>query len=583
MSIKNLSIRTRLTALLAFVNVLLFAAAGYAWYAISSLNTRMNELIEAQNHVEEATDLSRRAQIEFKAQVQEWKNMLLRGSDPQLLERHSKGFAETTKNVRSLLARLNEVAPKIGLPSTLADKALAEHEELDKHYADAFRLYREGDATSAHEVDKEVRGIDRPANEHIDAIAKQVREHGDQIDQLAIKAVSSERSTLVAGLVMLVLLAAAVSLVVGVLTIAAISRRLSAAANVARTVAEGDLSTRIVAGRRDELGRVLQSMAEMNRSLAGIVGRVRDSAQKVSTAATQIAAGNTDLSSRTEEQASSLEETAASIEELTATVNQNANNAAQANQAAAVAADVARRGGAAVGDVVKTMDGIQESSRRIADITGLIDSIAFQTNILALNAAVEAARAGDQGRGFAVVAGEVRSLAQRSAEAAREIKSLIGESVQRVDQGAEMARGAGRTMDDIVTNVTKVSKLIGEIAAATTEQSSGIAQASTAVSELDKATQQNAALVEQSTAASEALRQLALEMAEAVSVFKLGNAQATLAEPERVDALAAPAQAPKLGAPEVSAAPALKRVPRSLASRAKHPAATTTVEEWKEF
>jgi len=266
---------------------------------------------------------------------------------------------------------------------------------------------------------------------------------------------------------------------------------------------------------------MVEALRVMQESLARIASNVRGSAQALSTAATQMAAGNDDLSARTQEQASNLEETAASIEQMTANVTQSAQSAGSANELAAGAAKVAVRGGDAVGQVVKTMESIQESSRRIADIIGVIDSIAFQTNILALNAAVEAARAGDQGRGFAVVASEVRSLAQRSAEAAREINTLITDSVQRVDAGSRIADDAGATMTEIVSSVNHVSKLIGEIATASAEQSSGIAQANSAVSQLDKATQQNAALVEQSTAASESLRRLAVEMSEAVSVFQL--------------------------------------------------------------
>ena len=264
-------------------------------------------------------------------------------------------------------------------------------------------------------------------------------------------------------------------------------------------------------------------MREMNGSLAGIVDRVRQAAEMVTTASSQIAAGNTDLSSRTEEQASSLEETAASIEEMTATVNQNAQNAAEASGVATCAADVALRGGKAVDQVVKMMENIQASSRKIADIIGVIDSIAFQTNILALNAAVEAARAGEQGRGFAVVAGEVRNLAQRSAEAAKEIKSLITDSVSRVDTGAKLADGAGQTMTELVASVNQVSRIIGEIAAATKEQSSGIAQVNVAITDLDKATQQNASLVEESTAASESLKGLAREMVAAVAVLRISR------------------------------------------------------------
>jgi len=574
MSLRNMSIRTRLTALLMFVNTLLVVATGYAWYAIATLNTRINDMAEVQNHVEEAADVARQAQLHFKVQVQEWKNMLLRGYDLKLLDKHTRGFEEESAAVKSRLKALNAIAPKIELAPTLADLALLEHDDLGRRYTDAFKAFRSVEEGTSRDVDEAVRGIDRAATDHIDAIVKQVREHGDALAARSLQAAVDEKNALIAGLMALVLIAVGVSAAAGTFTIIAITRRLRTAAEAASSVAEGDLSRDIQSGRADELGRVLRSMREMNSSLAGIVGRVRDSAQKVSAAATQIAAGNMDLSSRTEEQASSLEETAASIEELTATVNQNANNAAQANDAAAFAANVARKGGDAVGDVVKTMDGIQQSSRRIADITGLIDSIAFQTNILALNAAVEAARAGDQGRGFAVVAGEVRSLAQRSAEAAREIKTLIGESVEKVNTGAQVARGAGETMQEIVANVTKVSQLIAEIASATTQQSSGIAQASQAVCELDKATQQNAALVEESTAASESLRRLAVEMAEAVSVFRLGDAGTA--------AIAAPGKA-KLAPLARVPSPTVARIARPLPGTATKASTTTTVEEWKEF
>ena len=306
--------------------------------------------------------------------------------------------------------------------------------------------------------------------------------------------------------------------------------RIKSARESCLRIARGDLTEQLDTGGVDEVGEMLAALREMQTSLNGIATKVRGTAEAVSTASTQIAAGNTDLSSRTEEQASNLQETAASIEEMTAAVTQNAQSAVAANELAASAAEVAQRGGETVGHVVKTMEGIQASSRKIADITGLIDSIAFQTNILALNAAVEAARAGESGRGFAVVASEVRNLAQRSAEAAREINSLIAESVERIDAGAKLADGAGVTMDEIVKSVKEVSKLIGEIATATAEQSSGINQASAAVSQLDKATQQNAALVEQSTAASEALRRLAVDMTEAVGAFHLSN-QALLPSP----------------------------------------------------
>jgi methyl-accepting chemotaxis protein len=333
----------------------------------------------------------------------------------------------------------------------------------------------------------------------------------------------------------LMLALVALGFAVSMLAAAAITRSIvepiRAARDEALRVASGDLTSTAAARGRDEVAEMMQGVAQMQESLRGIAARVRSSSEAVASAAMQIAAGNSDLSSRTEEQASSLEETAASIEEMTATVNQNAQNASQAAGVAIAAAEVARKGGVAVDEVVKMMQGIQESSRRIGEITGVIDSIAFQTNILALNAAVEAARAGDQGRGFAVVAGEVRSLAQRSAEAAREIKGLITDSVGRVDSGARIAGDAGRTMTDVVASVSEVSKIIGEIASATREQGTGIAQVNQAVADLDKVTQSNASLVEESTAASEALKSLAAEMSAAVSVFRLGGGQAALPAP----------------------------------------------------
>jgi len=275
----------------------------------------------------------------------------------------------------------------------------------------------------------------------------------------------------------------------------------------------------------------MQALKDMNDNLVKVVAQVRMGTDTVATASTQIAAGNLDLSSRTEEQASSLEETASSMEELTSTVKQNAENARQANQLVVSTADVAAKGGAVVGQVVDTMASIKDSSRKIADIIGVIDGIAFQTNILALNAAVEAARAGEQGRGFAVVASEVRNLAQRSAGAAKEIKTLIEDSVGKVDAGSELVDEAGKTMDEIVTSVKRVTDIMSEIAAASQEQSAGIEQVNQAVTQMDEVTQQNAALVEEAAAAAESLQDQAAKLAEAVSVFKLeSGAYSTRAE-----------------------------------------------------
>jgi len=293
------------------------------------------------------------------------------------------------------------------------------------------------------------------------------------------------------------------------------------AVRIARTVAAGDLTSRIEAGSHDETGQMLQALGDMNRSLVDIVGEVRRGTDTIATAATEIAHGNQDLSSRTEQQASSLEETASSMEQLTSTVKQNAASARQANQLAASASDVAVKGGAVVAQVVQTMNSISDSSKLIVDIIGVIDGIAFQTNILALNAAVEAARAGEQGRGFAVVATEVRNLAQRSAAAAKEIKALIGSSVEKVGAGSKLVEQAGGTMTEIVDSVRRVTDIMQEIASASEEQIAGIEQINEAISQMDNVTQQNAALVEQAAAAAEALQEQALNQARVVGVFKL--------------------------------------------------------------
>ena len=324
----------------------------------------------------------------------------------------------------------------------------------------------------------------------------------------------------------------ALGLVGGVLSLATawfissgIVRPLRHAVKVARKVAGGDLSEHIRVDSRDEVGQLLQALKDMNASLINIVGEVRGSTHDIAGASGEIAAGNLDLSQRTQAQASSLERTAASMEELTGTVKQNADNARQANQLAQSAAAVAGKGGTVVALVVDTMSSINASSKKIVDIIGVIDAIAFQTNILALNAAVEAARAGEQGRGFAVVAAEVRTLAQRSAGAAREIKQLIGDSVERVDAGARLVDTAGATMREIVASVHRVTDIMGEISMASGEQLSGIEQVNAAIVQMEQVTQQNAALVEQASTAAAGMQQRATLLSGTVGIFKLSRDQ----------------------------------------------------------
>jgi len=297
------------------------------------------------------------------------------------------------------------------------------------------------------------------------------------------------------------------------------------AVSISERIAAGDLAVQIDSAGKDETAQLMQALEQMQQSLGKIVTSVRQNAESVSTASAQIASGNSDLSARTEQQASSLQETAASMEELGSTVRQNADNAMQANQLASAASKVATDGGEVVGQVVVTMKEINDSSKKIVDIISVIDGIAFQTNILALNAAVEAARAGEQGRGFAVVASEVRSLAQRSAEAAKEIKTLISASVERVEAGTSLVDKAGTTMTEVVSSIRRVTDIMGEISAASSEQSRGVAQIGEAVTQMDQATQQNAALVEESAAAAESLRGQAQQLVSTVAVFKLSHQQ----------------------------------------------------------
>ena len=423
----------------------------------------------------------------------------------------SKAISEDQKQLEVLL--VGDQARQL-----MADAATARSHYLDARAALIHRQ-KAGDAIS-DAVDRDLRPL---ANNYLAAV-NAVAEYAHHIlAQVQAEADAAARASEFA-----ITAAAVVSILLGIVLALSVTRSITVplrhGVQAAERIAQGDLSTRVLVEGRDETAQMLQALAHMRSHLARVVGQVRDGAEGVANASAQISLGDNDLSARTESQASSLEETAASMEQLSVAVKHNADSAAQANQLAAQASTVASQGGVVVAQVVDTMRGINESSRRISDIIGVIDGIAFQTNILALNAAVEAARAGEQGRGFAVVATEVRSLAGRSADAAREIKSLINASVTRVEQGSVLVDKAGSTMTEVVHAIRRVTALMGEISSASHEQASGVAQVGEAVKHMDLVTQKNAALVEQIAAAASSLQTQSEDLVQTVAVFQLDGA-----------------------------------------------------------
>jgi methyl-accepting chemotaxis protein len=504
---------------IAVILILMAAMAGISIWSLGKSNEAANEL---QSRLHRAALIQEwAASIEDNTEIS---SAYMVTDDQEEQRRIQAKSAEQGKLHKTISDRLTATASEEG------KRLLADIDSAAKPYrearAEAMQIKSRNNPEDAERLRELVGSRLIPGGKAYVAALEKYRK---LIEDQAQDAKDQAYDTFVAGRRILIA-GAAVALILGVLIGWAITRSIVVPVqdmvSVAKKLAAGDLTAKAAASvGRDELGELVRELQAMKESWAKIVLTIRSGSDTISTASGQIAAGNTDLSSRTEEQAASLEETAASTEELASTVRQNADNAQQANALAARASEVATQGGQAVADVVDTMNGISASSGKISEIVSVIDGIAFQTNILALNAAVEAARAGEQGKGFAVVASEVRALAQRSAGAAKEIKALIEESVGKIGVGAEQVQHAGVTMKEIVGSVKRVSDIIGEISAASAEQSNGIDQISRAVSQMDEVTQQNAALVEESAAAANSLQDQARALVRAVSVFKVHDAQ----------------------------------------------------------
>jgi len=556
------------TSSLQFKVLSLVAAAMAISLAVSILSlTRVYGSIQELDRISREDFQSQaallQALVNFKNQVQEWKNVLLRGQDPKALDKYWGQFLKQEKDTVDTMREA-----RAGIRDTAI---LAKLEEFSAAHKAAGERYRAGlEAFKQSKFDPKagdaaVTGIDRAPAQNLEDAQRLAVEAG-----ATAQAVDSAETGYRAAIIGTVGVMLAALVMLWLFMRKTVLSPIRDASIFAERIEQGDLTAEIESKSKDEIGQLIGSLSKMKDALGEVVRQVRSSAEAVVTASSQVAAGTTDLSQRTEEQASSLEQTAASMEELSSTVRQNADNAREADDLARTATKRAEQGGAEVVNVVTTMGDISQSARRIADIISVIDSIAFQTNILALNAAVEAARAGEQGRGFAVVASEVRSLAQRTAQAAKEIKDLIGHSVDQVGAGAQLVERAGDTIQALVVDVRRVSGLMGSIAEASAEQSRGVQQVNKTVTEMDKVVQQNASAVQESAAAAEGMRQQAEALVRAVSTFRLTS-------DVRASAPAAPARpAPRvpqrdprasIAAPRHAVRPALTSSPPRHAKR----------------
>jgi len=519
-----------------------------------------------------------RATIALKQQVQDWKDVLLRGHDAESAEAAWKTFVDDEKDTAETAKEARNATPHEDVRAAV-EKFLAAHKAAGESYRKGYEALKDS-KFDARAGDKATEGASKGPSDQLGEAERLATEWGAKATVQAVNAAETGYRLAIIGTIT-AMVGALVAL--WVFFRRAVLAPMAAAGKFAERIAQGDLTGRISARNEDEAGQLVNALGRMNASLADVVAKVRSSANNVASASMQVAAGTTDLSQRTEEQASALEETAASMEELASTVRQNADNAKEADELARNAAKRAEQGGNEVGSAVVTMNEISKSAQRISDITSVIDAIAFQTNILALNAAVEAARAGEQGRGFAVVAAEVRSLAQRSAQAAKEIKDLIGHSVDEVRNGTSQVEQAGGTIQALVVDVQRVSALMNQIAEASAEQSRGVQQVNKTVTQMDKVVQENASAVQQSASAAQGMKQQAEMLVEAVSAFTVdGGHVQPAARTEHAEGMRAVRREPDLAGPAAMIAKNTggakgEPLPKLAAT------ASTAGDDWEEF